>query len=122
MTKVPSEPNLPRMSEWCIRHVICYSVWVPFARRCPMPARIRLRDLTPDERHDLERLSRSRTTPARLVERARILLAAAGDRRVGEIADELHVSRPTISAWVRRFNEGGLACRGIDPWEDEIPE
>src|SRR3954453_13904390 len=75
-----------------------------------MPARIRLRDLTPEERHDLERLSRSRTTPARLVERARIILAAAEGRRVGDIADESNVSRPTLSAWVRRFNEGGLAA------------
>src|SRR3954447_4883726 len=75
-----------------------------------MPARIRLRELTPQERLDLEALARSRTSPARLVERARIVLAAAEARRVGEIADELHVSRPTISAWVRRFNEGGLAA------------
>src|SRR3954463_8707531 len=73
-----------------------------------MPARIRLRDLTPEERHDLERLARSRTTPARLVERARIVLAAAEGRRVGAIADELNLSRPTISAWGRRVHDGGL--------------
>ncbi len=30
-----------------------------------MPARIRLRDLTPEERHELERLANSRTAPAR---------------------------------------------------------
>ena len=35
-----------------------------------MPARIRLRELTPEERLDLEDLARSRTTPIRLVERA----------------------------------------------------
>ncbi len=75
-----------------------------------MPARIRLRELTPEERDDLKALAHSRTSPARLVERARIVLAAALGRRVGEIADELKVSRPTISAWVRRFNDNGLAA------------
>jgi transposase len=75
-----------------------------------MPARIRLRALTPVERHELERLSHSRTAPARSVERARIILAAAEVRRIGDIASELDVSRPTVSAWVRRFNDGGLAA------------
>src|SRR3954462_3858895 len=75
-----------------------------------MPARIRLRDLAAEERHDLERLAHSRTASVRLVERARIVLAAAEGRRVGDIADELKLSRPTLSAWVRRFNEGGLAA------------
>jgi transposase len=75
-----------------------------------MPARIRLRDLTAEERHDLGCLARSRTASARLVERARIVLASAEGRRVGEIADELKLSRPTISTWVRRFNDGGLAA------------
>ena len=75
-----------------------------------MPAQIRLRDLTPQERLGLESLARSRTAPARSVERARIVLASAEGRRVGDIADELNVSRPTISTWVRRFNGGGLGA------------
>src|SRR5690349_24658702 len=75
-----------------------------------MPARIPLRELTSDERAELERLARARTAPARLVERARIVLGAADGRPVGQIARELNVSRPTISAWVRRFNDGGLAA------------
>lgn len=75
-----------------------------------MPARIQLRVLTPEERHELERLSHSRTAPARSVERARIVLAAADARRIGDIASERNVSRPTVSAWVRRFNDGGLAA------------
>src|SRR5438445_7700678 len=97
-------------TKWFIRQVICYFCLVSFARRYPMPARIRLRELTPQERHDLEALAHSRTSPARLVERARIVLAAAEGRRVGDIADGLKLSRPTISAWVRRFNDGGLAA------------
>jgi len=40
-----------------------------------MPRTLSLRDLTTDERAALERLAHSRTSPARLVERARIVLA-----------------------------------------------
>lgn len=75
-----------------------------------MPARIPLRELAPGERAELERLAHARTAPARLVERARIVLGAARGRPVGEIVRELNVSRPTVSAWVRRFNDGGLAA------------
>jgi transposase len=58
----------------------------------------------------LERFTRARTAPARLVERACIVLGAADGRLIGEIACEVNVSRPTVSAWVRRFHEGGLAA------------
>jgi len=75
-----------------------------------MPARIALRELTPEERAELERLAHARTAPARAVERARIVLGAADGRPVGRIADEAGVSRPTVSAWVRRFNDGGTAA------------
>lgn len=75
-----------------------------------MPSRIELRELTAEERAELERIARARTAPAHLVERATILLGAAEGRAVGRIAHEAGVSRPTVSAWVRRFNDGGLAA------------
>jgi transposase len=75
-----------------------------------MPTRIALRELTPEERAESERIARARTAPAHLVERATILLGAAAGRTVGRIAHEAGVSRPTVSAWVRRFNDGGLAA------------
>src|SRR5262245_61910082 len=70
----------------------------------PMPARILLRELTPDERSELKRLAQARSTPARLVERARIILARANGETTAGIARTLNVSQPTVSAWVRRFN------------------
>jgi len=70
-----------------------------------------LRPLTPDERTELTRLSRSQTAPAAEVDRARALLAiaegasyTAAARLVGRGHNE------TISAWVSRFNREGLAA------------
>jgi transposase len=72
-----------------------------------MPARIRPHDFTPEERCELERLARFRTAPARLVECARIVTAASESMPVGDVAHELNLLRPAVSAWVRRFNDGG---------------
>ena len=54
-----------------------------------MKPRIQLRELTDQERQDLEQLAGSRTVEARLVERARIVLAAALGRRPSAIARDL---------------------------------
>jgi transposase len=70
-----------------------------------------LRPLTPDERKELTRLSRSPSAPAAQVARARALLAmadgasyTAAARLVGRGHNE------TISAWVSRFNREGLVA------------
>src|SRR4051812_8635834 len=59
----------------------------------PMKTKIQLRELTDQERQDLEQLAGSRTAEARLVERARIVLAAAGGRGPSAIARDLGLSR-----------------------------
>ena len=52
-----------------------------------MATLVRLRELTADERRELERLARSRTEEARLVVRAKIVLGLAdGERPVGHAA------------------------------------
>src|SRR3954453_20717885 len=70
-----------------------------------------LRPLTVDERKDPPRLSRSQSSPAAEVDRARALLAitegasyTAAARLVGRGHNE------TISAWVSRFNRDGLSA------------
>src|SRR5205809_1021866 len=68
-----------------------------------------LRELTPEERRAIEGLAGSRTAPARAVERARIILAASGGPPIAAVARRLGVSRPTVYAWVGRFNLRGLA-------------
>jgi transposase len=73
-----------------------------------MPAPVSLRALTAAEQDGLDRLAHSRTTPARLVERARIIQAAAQGERPAAVAAAQGCSRPAVYAWVRRFNERGL--------------
>lgn len=73
-----------------------------------MPAKVVLRALTPEEKDAVTELARSRTAPARLVDRARIVLAAAEGQPAGRIAAGLGRSRPTVYAWIRRFNAEGM--------------
>jgi transposase len=71
--------------------------------------------MTPEERGALERLAGSRTEPARLVERARILLAAAQGQRPATIAAREGVSREMVYNRMHRFNDRGLAGLGDLP-------
>jgi transposase len=73
-----------------------------------MPNRITLRDLTADERAELERLARSRTEEARLVQRAQIILGLAGGDRPSHVAARLGVGRMAVYDWLRRFNADGV--------------
>src|SRR5215210_8021041 len=69
-----------------------------------------LRPLTPDERTELTRLSRSQTAPAE-VDRARALLAIADGASYTAAAHLVgRGHNETISAWVSRFNREGLSA------------
>jgi transposase len=72
--------------------------------------------LTDKDRATLERWSRSRSTEARLVERARIILLAAEGRENKDIAVELGVTRATVGRWRDRF-----AGRGMVGIEKDAP-
>ena len=65
--------------------------------------------LSDEEREKLEKLSNGRRTPARLVERAKIILRAAEGRQNKEIALELGVTRRTVARWRNRYIRLGLA-------------
>src|SRR5438874_2574598 len=69
---------------------------------------VRLRALTDAEQREIERLANARTAPARSVERARIIGAAAHGQRVPAIARQLQVSAETVRRWIKRFNAAGL--------------
>jgi transposase len=59
--------------------------------------------LSPDEVVTLAQWSRSRTLPARVIERAQIVRLAADGVPSQEIAQRLGVSRPTVQLWRERF-------------------
>ena len=66
-------------------------------------------DLTDDQRKTLEQWARGRSLPARLVERAKIvLLSATGLQDIG-IAAELRISNQKAARWRKRFLAAGLA-------------
>lgn len=70
------------------------------------PARsIRLRR---GDRRTLQSMIRTRTTPQRLVERARIVLGAAEGKAGHVIAQEVGVSRPTVQRWLDRYEADGI--------------
>src|SRR5258708_12456346 len=74
-----------------------------------MPNRVRILTIPDADRAELERRARDRGAPARVAERARIVLLA-GDGLTGLQITELAGCRePTVIRWRRQYAEGGLA-------------
>lgn len=65
--------------------------------------------LTDEERTTLTKWSRGRSTPARVVLRAKIVLLAAAGRLNKDIASELNTSKKTVCLWRSRFAEQRLS-------------
>ena len=63
--------------------------------------------LSMEERSELERLIRSRSTPQHLACRARMIVLAADGVGVGETAQRLGVWRKGVSTWRGRWRAGG---------------
>ena len=74
-----------------------------------MPLSIRITALRRGDRAMLESWVRGRTTPRRLIERARIVLASADGDSGAAIGARLGVSRPTMSRWLDRYDAEGAA-------------
>jgi transposase len=53
-------------------------------------------------------IGKSQTEEARMVHRARIILACLQGKEIQQVARELHASIPTVSKWRRRFARQGL--------------
>jgi transposase len=67
-------------------------------------------NLDPEQRQLLERQARTRSLPARLVERARIVLRAADGWLDKDIAVELGMTPEKAARWRNRFLDGGMAA------------
>jgi len=66
--------------------------------------------LNAEQRRTLEQQARSRSLPARVVERARIVLRAAAGLQDKEIAAELGIPSKKAARWRKRFLKGELAA------------
>jgi hypothetical protein len=79
--------------------------------------KLELRSVTPEEERKLRRLAGSRTEPARLVQRAKILVTMLDEPQIGAMAVGRWegLSGETGCAWVRRFNAGGLEVLEDEP-------
>lgn len=76
---------------------------------------LKARPLPEKEQSGLQRLSNSRTEPARLVERARIIWHASRGLRVPAIARLLNLHPQTVRLWLKRFNLKGLEGLADEP-------
>ena len=66
--------------------------------------------LSDEQRAILSRWSRGRSTPVRLMQRAKIVLLAAEGKMNKDIASELGIMPNTVVRWRQRFFDGGLAA------------
>ncbi|HEY0466363.1 MAG TPA: IS630 family transposase [Polyangiaceae bacterium] len=65
--------------------------------------------ISDEQRKTLQRWARGRSTPARLILRAKIVLAAADGKLNKDIASELSTGTKTVCLWRNRFATSGLA-------------
>ena len=83
-------------------------------------------NLTEEQKHELERISKSRTAPAREVERAAIILRYAARKNILSIQKSLGVSRPTIYKCIDKAiaagPERGLKDLPHSPKQPDITE
>jgi hypothetical protein len=73
-----------------------------------MPIPIRQTKLRRGDRVKLEQLVRSRTTPQRVVERAKVVLASADGISGNQICAQIGVSRVSAVRWLDRYDAEGI--------------
>jgi transposase len=76
---------------------------------------LRLRDLTEDERTEIQRITRSHTLGAAFVRRAQIVVHAMSGLKAEEIASRMDLCGNTVRYWINRFN-----ARGLDGLEEDV--
>jgi transposase len=74
-----------------------------------MPNRVRILTVPDPDRVKLERRAGDRSAPARVAERARIVLLSAEGLTGPQIARRVGCTEPTVIKWRRQYAEAGLA-------------
>jgi transposase len=72
--------------------------------------------LTAEQKQELTRLSHSRRSPAREVQRARILCRFEAGETITQIARDLKTSRPSVGKWVDKALAMGASAALKDAW------
>jgi hypothetical protein len=72
--------------------------------------------LSPEQKEELERLSHSRGSPAREVQRAQILCRFEAGETITEIARALNTTRPSVRKWVDKALAMGASAALKDTW------
>ena len=70
---------------------------------------LRVRALSKEERAELRQRAQSRTAPARVVERARMVLGVEAGETAPTVARRLGIGADVVRGWLKRFNTDGLA-------------
>ena len=73
-----------------------------------MPRHAPVLECSAEDQASLTAISKSRTEEARMVERAKIILASLEGKEIQQVARELGVSIPTVSKWRQNFGLWGL--------------
>jgi transposase len=74
-----------------------------------MPNRVRVLTVPDADRAELERRARAKGAPARVAERARIVLLAADGLTGAQIGERAGCTEPAVIKWRRRYAQCGLA-------------
>lgn len=76
-----------------------------------MPRHAPVLECSAEDKASLIAISKSRAEEARIVERARIILARLEGKEIQQVAREFRVCLPTVTKWCKRFSLWGL--RGL---------
>jgi hypothetical protein len=76
---------------------------------------LRLRDLTDDERVEVQRITRSHTLGAAFVRRTQIVVHAMSGLKAEEITSRMSLCGNRVRYWINRFN-----TRGLDGLEEGV--
>lgn len=87
-----------------------------------MPRQVPPLECSQEDKARLTAIRRSHTEEARIVERAKIVLARAAGKEIRQVSRELKVSVPTITKWCKRFSLRGLTGLWDDPRPGKPPK
>ncbi len=86
-----------------------------------MPRQIPALGCSQEDKARLTAIRRSHSEDARIVERARIILARVAGKEIQQVARDLRVSVPTVTKWCERFSLRGLSGLRDDPRPGKPP-